>query len=247
MATWITHLRVAEKLSKSLRIPSLGYYLLGNIAPDSGILAADGLTYSPPATISHFENKNLGKWKSQDLLFYKNYIRENKPIDIDKYSFYLGYFSHLVLDVLWGYFIYYPIKNEYINEFKDKHFIWKIKEDWYGIDFEFLQKNTCWKTWDLFKSSKYEINALDYYPPENIRHKLTEIIELYSNSCPFKMTGLYLKFEDVDKFITISVPLIIEALKTLETLEDLKYNSIFEYLEFKNEILKKDYISIRDV
>ena len=56
MATWITHLRIAEAVM--LCFPGLpeAEFAIGNIAPDSGEAQADGLSYMPPKSVSHFLN-----------------------------------------------------------------------------------------------------------------------------------------------------------------------------------------------
>ena len=36
MATWLTHLRVAEKIKERIRDIDLDYFMAGSIAPDSG-------------------------------------------------------------------------------------------------------------------------------------------------------------------------------------------------------------------
>lgn len=59
MASWVVHLRVTDLLLDRVNADRT-CFLVGNIAPDSGSMNADRLTYTPPATVSHFsltENK----------------------------------------------------------------------------------------------------------------------------------------------------------------------------------------------
>ena len=54
MASWIIHLRVAQEICQRLALQHIDRFILGNIAPDSGIPKADGSGYLPDAEISHF-------------------------------------------------------------------------------------------------------------------------------------------------------------------------------------------------
>ena len=54
MASWIIHLRVAERIYKQIPIPSIPEFVLGNIAPDSGVPNADWSAFVPDKTVSHF-------------------------------------------------------------------------------------------------------------------------------------------------------------------------------------------------
>ena len=56
MASWIIHLRVAQRLYQQLHIKEKEPFVLGNIAPDSGIPNEDGTGFVPDAAISHFRS-----------------------------------------------------------------------------------------------------------------------------------------------------------------------------------------------
>ncbi|MBN2533010.1 MAG: zinc dependent phospholipase C family protein [Spirochaetales bacterium] len=182
MATWITHLRVAEKFQHEYSRKDYQYFLIGNIAPDAGILNPDKKTYSTPSSISHFRNKNIPKWKTEDLMFYRKYVKTNEnKLSSKERSFKIGYLYHLFLDNLWEFYINRPAKKKFCTQFNENPlFIREIKKDWYGIDIEFIQKNPDWNTWKLFINSKYDDNLLDFYPEEAINKKIKDIIDLYS-------------------------------------------------------------------
>ena len=50
MATWITHLRIADALLKDWDSMEKQSFLIGSVAPDSGKLNSDNYTYTPPST-----------------------------------------------------------------------------------------------------------------------------------------------------------------------------------------------------
>lgn len=56
MASWMIHLRVAQQLYRQLNIESINEFVLGNIAPDSGIPSKDGSGFIPDAAVSHFRS-----------------------------------------------------------------------------------------------------------------------------------------------------------------------------------------------
>ena len=54
MASWMIHLRVAQGIYRQLGLKHIDEFIMGNIAPDSGIPTADGTGYQPDAEVSHF-------------------------------------------------------------------------------------------------------------------------------------------------------------------------------------------------
>ncbi len=50
------HLRVAQQLYRQLNIEFINEFVLGNIAPDSGVPTEDGSGFSPDASVSHFRS-----------------------------------------------------------------------------------------------------------------------------------------------------------------------------------------------
>ncbi|MDE7285045.1 MAG: hypothetical protein K2N85_15900 [Lachnospiraceae bacterium] len=56
MASWIIHLRVAQQLYQQLDIEQIDAFILGNIAPDSGVPSEDGSGFIPDAAVSHLRS-----------------------------------------------------------------------------------------------------------------------------------------------------------------------------------------------
>ena len=54
MASWMVHLRVADKLLDHLKGITQTEFVVGNIAPDSGVPNKDGTAFKPDSSISHF-------------------------------------------------------------------------------------------------------------------------------------------------------------------------------------------------
>ena len=89
MATWVMHLRVAEKLRDCQAIADLfenideKAYYVGSIAPDSGRMVGN-FTYIPPKDVSH--------WKREDVSYQQRFL--------DNRAFLAGLVFHLLLFAL---------------------------------------------------------------------------------------------------------------------------------------------------
>ena len=57
MASWMVHLRVADELLSRLNNIDETSFVVGNIAPDSGVPNDDWSEFHPPKTVSHFYKK----------------------------------------------------------------------------------------------------------------------------------------------------------------------------------------------
>jgi hypothetical protein len=246
MATWITHLRIAELFNQTFPVSDYGIYLIGNIAPDSGKLNDDRLTYSPSSDVSHFQESNANKWHSRDLRFYHKYLTNQKKSSRLK-SFLTGYYHHLVVDALWGQFIHYPTKKRYTEEYKDPQFIWEVKKDWYGADFDYLSNFPHWETWKVFTKSFYDIDALDFYPQRNIVDKHLTIKEFYSTDRDFESPGIYLSLNHMNKFVTLASSILIHIEQFFSSCHIPEDGSILEFLEEDHELLSDDQVWIGDI
>ncbi len=98
MAEWITHMIIADNLlNKGLTADKIGF-CVGNIAPDCNVENEDWTVFTPPKHVTHWMNGD-SKYTVDYEGFYDQYIR-NKDFELnEEYSFYLGYFSHLITDV----------------------------------------------------------------------------------------------------------------------------------------------------
>lgn len=99
MATWITHLMVADSVMQKLPWLDRRGFCVGNIAPDCNIENEDWTSFTPSREITHWmsgEKKN-----GTDAERYLNEYVLKRISDIssnEEYSFLLGYYSHLVAD-----------------------------------------------------------------------------------------------------------------------------------------------------
>ena len=99
MATWITHLMIADGVLE--RIPNLDKhgFCVGNIAPDCNVENEDWTAFTPSREITHWMQGERKKASDCDA-FCHEYIlkRKDKIKSAEEYAFLLGYYSHLITD-----------------------------------------------------------------------------------------------------------------------------------------------------
>ena len=99
MATWITHLMIADGVLA--RFPKLDRrgFCVGNIAPDCNVENADWTAFTPSREVTHWM-RGARKTASDCDAFCKEYIidRWAKIESLEERAFLLGYYSHLISD-----------------------------------------------------------------------------------------------------------------------------------------------------
>jgi len=99
MATWVTHLIIADGVLE--RIPGLDRrgFCVGNIAPDCNQENEDWTAFMPPREVTHWMGGSRKVAADCDR-FYEEYIgkRRNEIECAEEMSFLLGYYSHLITD-----------------------------------------------------------------------------------------------------------------------------------------------------
>ncbi len=213
MATWMAHLRIAEKLLE--RYPGLDRkcFLVGSIGPDAGVPNEDYTEFSPPKTISHWYDA-AGRIDAED--FRRKYLINIQDYSKDEISFYLGYYVHLLSDLEWNK-LYHKKKEEPIykdNLAADPRFIWTIKDDWYGQDAVFLMEhpNTFFHR-EFVHITEFPNKYFDFFPPEAFTKSLRRIIHSYLTMVEdpnreFK----YLTKEEMNRYVEESTEIIEDIL-----------------------------------
>lgn len=208
MATWIAHLRIAEGLQPTLPLHELKPYYVGNLGPDCGQANAEGSGFIPPTEISHWA-KNDQKSSIEPERFYAHYL-EGEWSD-----FYLGYYIHLLCDVLWDRNIGAPTRERWQSEFRDPEFIWTVKRDWYAHDFAFLKAHPNWAPFrSIVELGSFPNQYLDYYPRDAFERQMAVIADFYQHSNIEVADFRYLSREQYEAFITTAMTEIREILHT---------------------------------
>lgn len=202
MASWIVHLRVADGLIDKPNVDA-EKFIAGNIAPDCGKRLPEG-GFSPDKAVTHFTVKGKGECNYSG--FYEQYVRNES--DFGRYSFYLGYFTHLMTDVLWVKLINEPAKARFaeLYAFNRNEYYRLVKKDWYDLDFLFLQKNPDFRAWEIFRRiTDFPNEYLNFYNSDNMSVQFADIVKFYTHGSADKdREYIYLSAETADKFAAVA-------------------------------------------
>lgn len=183
MGTWISHLRIAENLLGHFPELDKVTFTFGSLSPDSGIPNADWTEFDPPKEVTHFLRKREGEDAIHDLVYYEQYLLNIKPEDdIKLYSFRLGYFFHLICDVLWAKRIWEATKIAHKNELEKNRMetIENIKADWYGLDQLYVREKHDSLFWRVIVPSQNPPSYLPYIKTEALHQQYDYIRKFYS-------------------------------------------------------------------
>lgn len=181
MATWMTHLRVAE-----LILPYLGdidetAYYVGCIAPDSGRMV-DDFTYMPSKDVSHWKRDEVSYEQRfcDNYAFFEKYGKDEK--DRFKRSLFLGYYIHILTDTVYVRDIIHPFMKSSGNDFWRGN-ITNIRNGWYELDYRFLEKTSEYHPLNVISAVKEFPNTyFDYFTYDDITERITFAAKLYSES-----------------------------------------------------------------
>lgn len=183
MATWIAHLRIAEKLLAAipgLRAPE---FAAGSLAPDSGIPNEDHSAFDPPREISHFAEPDEENLTVHDLRFYRRYLQGARSEgDPERFSFLWGYFAHLVTDQLWFERIAVTAKAQFADLIAEKgdEAWWLMKDDWYGLDLRYVRDHPESLFWQVFTPLPPILDVLPFLPRQAMRSQFEHIGDFYT-------------------------------------------------------------------
>lgn len=220
MATWVAHLRIADEYLKRELIPYPTEFILGSVAPDCGYGEKDSYgDFNPPPEITHWAPGGLKiyceYWK------FANEFLKNRPRDKD-YYFYLGYYIHLLTDILWSTMMYLPTKIKYAKEYEnDPEFLRTIKIDWYDLDFKFLRDNPGFIPYKLLRDNDSVKDYLPYYEPGQLTVQTKYIADYYADSSDRILDREYpfLSEENMLLFIRLAADLIDFDLRKKDLLD----------------------------
>ena len=198
MATWMTHLRIADKLLD--RIPGLSpiEFIIGNMAPDSGIPTETG--FSPDVSISHFrKDDGSGKKKiSLDAYLSKHFTTaQQESFNERQYAFYLGYYCHLLTDCLWSDHVAWPTR----QQFPDASWV-EIKANWYALDYEYLNNRRGFRAFRAYLGSVGFVNSyMDSFAPDAFEKKRAAITSFYLEQSAPETDLQYLSEAEMNAFV----------------------------------------------
>ena len=207
MASWMIHLRIADLLADSVRDLDETAFVMGSIAPDSGVPSADWTAYFPPKSVSHY------KTRKEDETFFDigRFVREHFSPDLIRsysrreFSFFLGYYVHLLTDVEWTMEIYRPAMEAHAGRAgKDKNaFVWEMKRDWYDLDFRYLEEHTDFRAFRIYENAAgFRNDFLDIFSKDAFDSRREYICGFYRGEHGELYRDYpYLSPEQADRFV----------------------------------------------
>ncbi len=178
MATWIMHLRVAEKILPYLGDIDETAYYVGSIAPDSGTMV-DNFTYLPTKDVSHWKRDDVSYEQrfEDNYAFFEKYGKKEK--DNFRRSFFLGYYVHILTDTVYVRDIIHPYIDAHGKPFWRKN-IETIRAGWYELDFRFITENSDYHPFKVISAvTEFPNDYLDYFSPTDITERVHHAVKLY--------------------------------------------------------------------
>jgi len=216
MATWISHLRIAEDLLDVLPGLDEAAFAFGSLAPDSGVPNADWTAFDPPKEVTHFLESREGVY-TQDLQFYREYMQGlTLNGNAARYSFVLGYFFHLVCDSLWWIFICQSSKKAYAALFAERGnaAAWEtLKDDWYGLDHLYVRDHSNSLFWRVVMRAPNPPMYVSIVPGPALHQQLDFIRTYYTQPEPGRVLDRpfpYLNEATWSRYVSDSIAAVLK-------------------------------------
>lgn len=247
MASWMVHLRVADKLLSALPMLDPTEFVVGNIAPDSGLPNEDGTAYTPNKDESHFRMRGEDGHRHPDpSLFASLYL---SPAQLAEYtakerSFYLGYYAHLLTDIAWTSNIFMPTAEKYRKEYASDPIGFingSLKRDWYDLDYSYLREHPNFRAWKIYKAAEgFDNTYIDRFARHAFADRQQFIVWFYSQEKDnLDRVYPYLTKERAEEFVEETAAGIVTVLKRFVSEQHL-------FLEIPNETHEKAYTEMMD-
>ena len=217
MASWMVHLRIAQGVLNETSALSPTEFIVGNIAPDSGVPNADWSAFTPGTQVSHFKTPDK---KADPDAFAQKYFRPEQQGSYTpgEFSFYLGYLTHLLTDVLWSEKIALPTLEKFgmTHSPQRREFIVEVKKDWYDLDFRYLRDNPGFPAFEIYRRAEGFANRyMEEFSEDAFDNRRQYITGFYLQGAD----GLdreypYLTEEEMDAFVSDSCREILDILHT---------------------------------
>lgn len=225
MASWMIHLRVAQRLCQQLNLDAADKFILGNIAPDSGVPAENGSGYVPEKSVSHFYAWDDAERKYiHEGLFIQRYFTPERrsAYNREEDAFFLGYLTHLLTDKIWSREFVRPAKERERELYRsDPERFWdRIKTDWYDLDFMYLKSNPTFEAFQIYREIKNVKNTyIDIFPENAFEGRRQFILDFYAEGvASVEERETCLSKEELDVFVASAADEIVARLRELQVL-----------------------------
>lgn len=207
MASWLTHLRIAERIKQKISEIDFPYLIIGSIAPDSGVPDDSRLNYNPSKEITHYRNsREDGTSGIDEAAFFNKHLTPEKIMarSDSTRSFLWGYYFHLIADKLWIELCFNPFKEDFLKNDggTEADFVNFIRDEMYSLDFQYLKEHGNEPVNEL-RSTCANISFFNEFDDNYIYDCKKRIIEFYSGE-PLIISReyKYLTPGIIDEFVT---------------------------------------------
>lgn len=209
MPAWAIHFRVADMLLDKINGLNTEYFLIGNIAPDCGVPVSG--QYNPPTGVTHFTAEEISNKSDCDYDYiYNKYVKDES--DINKKSFFTGYFVHLYTDCQNAVLNCFPIEEKYGKFRETPGLSAAVRREWNNIDFEFFKKNKS-PSFEIFKKlDGFEESYPEWYKNGEIPWQMKNIVSFYENNKPKYMKYKYANSQHMSDFVVKAAQNVYEEL-----------------------------------
>lgn len=104
LATWVTHIMIAEQVLQAFPHLCKHEFLVGNIAPDCNVENEDWTHFTPSREVTHWMGGQR-KTAADSERFLHEYAETRVCADEREHAFLLGYYAHLIADAEFQRFI----------------------------------------------------------------------------------------------------------------------------------------------
>lgn len=212
MATWLAHLRVAELLTADFSFSKTDFFA-GSVAPDCGVPVPGG--FDPPKEVTHWTAGSKGRCEYGR--FYDEMI-SGRELDDHTRSFLLGYYCHLMADVLWVRLINDPCKeqNRELYTSDRAEYYRRVKPEWYANDHLYLREHPDDAAFSVFCGIKsYPVTCIPYYKTDYVERQILNIQQFYLNPPEYSREFRYLTPDMMQEWVGKSASLISAQLMEL--------------------------------
>lgn len=206
MASWLTHLRIAEKIKQRIEEIEFPCLLMGSIAPDSGMPDESRMNYTPSKETTHCRCKDKdGTYIIDEAAFFNKHLTPEKIITRSDgtRSFLWGYYFHIITDKMWFEQYFKPFREDYLKNSGDTEadFINFIRDEMYSLDFKYLKVHGN-ELIDELNNANVNTNFFNDFDPDFINECRRRIVEFYSGEPPvLNREYKYLTPEIIDEFV----------------------------------------------
>ena len=220
MASWMVHLRIADRLLDSLPRLSAVDFVVGNIAPDSGVPNEDWSAFTPSTVVSHFRVDPSDPRTIQISVFVERYYT---PAQRARYtpaqnSFFLGYLVHLLTDLLWSAQVLTALMERFPDQGQADRLglIQRAKEDWYDLDYKYLRQHSDFRAFRIYAGAVgYENVFMSEFAPDAFDNRRQYITSFYlEENNHLDREYPYLNEAQMDSFVSGASREILSRLQT---------------------------------